>query len=214
MATYNGNNGSNGNTDNNGNNNVVANAVAANNSSSNNNNIAANNDVESGKNNNRTEEGNTTLTRASFKHYGELKFGLKKTNLKKSNPKLDLRLQGIKELVQGQSITEVHTLLLALVQANLLRMQYTAYKEQGLAKLDSDKDFIPISIHFSADLTFLKELGKDPRTVAEDEGWKNDLLDCQKKLIYRLKKQSKKERNLLWPGAPINSNQGNDQALR
>ena len=205
IATYNGNNNGIAN-----NNNVVAanndnnnNVAAANNDNNNNNNVgAANNDnnvvaandtdVASGDTNNRTVERNNTLTGASFKQHGELKFSLKKPNMKKSNPKLDPRLHGIKELVERQPTTELQSLLLAFAQANLLGMQYTAYKEQGLAKLNSDKDFIPISIRFSADLTYPKQLGKDPNTVAEVEGWKNDILDCQKKLTERTKRQSKR----------------------
>ena len=71
-------------------------------------------------------------------------------------------------------------------------MLYTAYKEQGLAKLNSNKDFIPISILFSVNLYFPKGLAKDLKTMVEEEEWKSDLLDCQKKRIDRLKKQSQR----------------------
>ena len=68
---------------------------------------------QSGDNNNRTEEANATLTGSSFKHNGELKFSLKKMNMRKSDPKQDPRLQEIKELVERQPTTELQSLLLS-----------------------------------------------------------------------------------------------------
>ena len=67
-----------------------------------------------------------------------LKFGLKKPNMKTSDPKLDPRLQGIKELVERPPTTELysHVTTTCARASQLARNAIHSIKEQGLAKLN------------------------------------------------------------------------------
>jgi hypothetical protein len=113
---------------------------------------------------------------------------------KKQKKNLGPKLIAIKSLVESQPTTDLQSKLSALAESTLTFLNIEHFKKLSLAKLSSEEDYIPISIRFKTPLKYPKELRACGDTIAEETGWKEDILECQKKLATRIKLQA--ERNL------------------
>ena len=113
----------------------------------------------------------------------------KRSKAAEENPKLSM----IKDLVEAQPTKELQTMLFGFAENTLVSLQEIKQRGLGVAKLNSDDGYIPVSVRFNPSFNFPPELNKDLGTIANDTKFKDVVLKCQLDLADIIKKQG--ERN-------------------
>ena len=113
----------------------------------------------------------------------------KKSRTADENPKLSM----IKDLVEAQPTKELQTMLFGFAEDTLVSLQEIKQRGLGVAKLNSDDGYIPVSVRFNPSFNFPKELNKDLGTIENETKFKDIVLKCQLDLAEIIKKQG--ERN-------------------
>lgn len=115
----------------------------------------------------------------------------------RAKQQIDRRLFIVKDLVERQPTAELRQKLFDFSESTLVQLNKIKFKEQSLAKFNSNEDYIANSCKIAPTLHYPAGLEDDEATKEELAGWKDDVLDLKKKLTARVKKQLGRNINFL-----------------